>query len=111
MSKKWLWLLSAWLLLTIAGAYVLWAFQPVGLLKWVLLAIVVPPLYLAVSVVGELLGLAFGRLPGIRQGNAFIERHTIGQSTSGIRILWYFFTALIAIGLLLTAEWIFRIYF
>jgi hypothetical protein len=69
-----------------------------------------PPLYLLLGAFGELLGLAYSRFPGVRQGNEFIERRTSSQSLSGVRVLWYLLTSLLAIGIVLVAVWLYRTY-
>lgn len=101
-------LLLLWLALAALAGYALWAFEPEGLVKWLLYAVAVPPLYLVFSAAGELLAEAFARLPGIRHGNQFIERRTAGQSTSGLRILWYLFTMLLLIGIVVGLTWLYR---
>lgn len=112
MSKKLaIWLLLAWLLLALVSGYVLWAFQPQGPTKWALFLVAGPPLYLLLTGVGELLGKAYARFPGIRQGNELIDRRTAGRSLSMLRVLWYLFTGLLTIGIMLTAAWLYRTYF
>lgn len=103
-------LLVVWLLVGLAAAYALWAFQPQGAAKWFLFVLAAPPLYLLLSGVGELLGEAYSELPGIRQGNEFIERRTASRPVSGLRVLWYLFTSLLAIGTVVAAAWLYRTY-
>jgi hypothetical protein len=111
MSKKLsISLLLVWLLVGLAAAYALWAFQPQGVAKWLLYLLAGPPLYLLLSGVGEFLGDAYSRLPGIRQGNEFIERRTASRSLSWFRVLWYLFTSLLAIGAVISATWLYRTY-
>lgn len=103
-------LLLVWLLVGLAAAYAVWAFQPQGPAKWLLYLLAGPPLYLLLSAFGELLGLAYLKVPGVRQGNEFIERRTASQSLSGVRVLWYLLTSLLAIGIVLVAAWLYRTY-
>lgn len=111
MSKKLtIWLLLAWLLLALVSGYVLWAYQPQGPTKWFLFLFAGPPLYLILTGAGELLGEAYARLPGIRQGNEFIERRTAGRSLSMLRVLWYLFTGLLVIGIMLATTWLCQTY-
>jgi hypothetical protein len=101
-------LLLLWLVLAVFAGYALWAFEPQGMAKWLLYVVAVPPLYLVFSAAGDLLGEAFARLPGIRHGNQFVERRTTGPSTSGLRILWYLFTILLLIGIVVGLTWLYR---
>ncbi|MDM7950368.1 hypothetical protein [Hydrogenophaga sp.] len=109
MSKKLTFsLLLIWLFVGLAAAYALWAFELQGPTKWLLYLLAGPPLYLFLSGVGELLGEAYSRLPGIRHGNEFIERRTARHPVSGLRILWYLFISLLVIGVVVAAMWVYR---
>lgn len=111
MSKKLaISLLSVWFVSALVAGYVLWAFKPHGPAKWLLFLVAGTPLYLLLSGVGELLGEAYAMFPGIRHGNEFVERHTVGRSLSALRILWYLFTGLVAIGAVIAMTWFCRTY-
>ena len=45
---------------------------------------------------------------GIRQGNEFVEKRTKLQSISGLRILWYLMSTLVAIALVVAVTWVVR---
>jgi hypothetical protein len=104
----------SFVLIWLALAFCAWLFttaSPSGPVEWLLLLVAGPPAYVLLSVVGELLGEAFNRLPGVRQGNAFVERRTTGAQVSGLRIVWYLFTGLIAIATVIALTWLLRHYF
>jgi hypothetical protein len=107
MSKhRTLFLLALWLALGLAAAILLYELEPNGPLKWLLWLVAGPPIYLLLSGICELIGEAFCRLPGIKQGNAFVEQRTKGNRTSVLRILWYLFISLIAVALILISTWL-----
>lgn len=101
-------LLVLWLMLALLAGYALWAYEPQGMVKWLLYVVALPPLYLVLEGAGDWLGEALARLPGTRHGNQFIERRTAGRATSGLRILWYLFTLLLLIAVVVGLTWLFR---
>ena len=79
--------------------------------QWLLLLVLGAPAFVILSVVGDVVGEAFNRLPGIRQGNEYVERRTRRVATSGTRIYWHLFTLLFSIALILCIAWVAQRYF
>lgn len=101
-----------WLALAGIGAFYVFgtdlSHRPIW--QWALLLVLGPPVLLLLQLVAEALGELFNRLPGVRHGNEYIERKTSGQSVSGVRVLWYLLTGLVACALVAGATWLFRTY-
>jgi hypothetical protein len=97
MSKPRL-LLVFWLGLSVCAGVFLWQGHPEGLLRWLLLAMFAPPAYLLLSAAGDLLGFVYSRLPGLRHANEFVEQKTKQRSISGLRVLWYLISTLVAVA-------------
>lgn len=99
-----------WVALAVAAGLVLWRYEPEGMMKWALLAVALPPAYLLMQGVAELMAAAYQALPGVRHGNEFVERKTRGRSVSGLRVLWYVFTSLVAVAIFIAGTWMVRNY-
>jgi hypothetical protein len=82
---------------------------PESLSEWLFLLLAGPPAFILISLVAEGLGEAYKRLPGVRHLHAFAERRTVGQETSGLRILVYLITTLIAVAVVIFATWLWRL--
>jgi hypothetical protein len=102
-----------WLVLAAIGAFYVFGtdLSERPLWQWALLLAVGPPVLFLLQIAGEALGELFNRLPGVRQGNEYVERKTSGHSFSGVRVLWYLLTLLLACALVAGATWIARTYF
>ena len=83
---------------------------PQSPLEWLLLLLAGPPVFILASMIGEVIGEAYKRLPGIRHLHTFTERRTVGQKLSGLRVLVYLFTTLIGVALIIVASWLWRTY-
>jgi hypothetical protein len=112
MPKAILKFVSLWLLVAVVAGFFLFGFKlnerPAW--HWLLLLVAGPPLVLLLQVVGEGLGELFNRLPGVRQGNDYVEYKAQGNPVSGLRIAWYLLTGLIACALVVGTTWLIRTY-
>ena len=102
-----------WLVLATIGAFYVFGtdLSERPLWQWVLLLALGPPVLFVLQLAGEALGELFNRLPGIRHGNEYVERRTSERSLSGVRVLWYLVTGLLACALVAGATWLVRTYF
>jgi hypothetical protein len=76
--------------------------------EWLLLILAGPPAFLLANLLAEGVGEAYKRVPGIRHLHSFAERRTVGQEISGLRILVYLSTTLLAIALVVVAAWLWQ---
>lgn len=102
-----------WLVLAGMGAFNAFGTELADhpLWQWALLLLFGPPVLFVLQLAGEALGELFNRLPGVRHGNEYVEHKTSGRSLSGLRVLWYLLTALVACALVAGATWLVRTYF
>ena len=99
-----------WLALAALAAYYLFGseFNDSSLLQWALIVTLGPPAVVILQGLGDWLGELFNKLPGVRAGNAYVERRTARESLSGLRVLWYLLTSLLAIAIVVGATWLVR---
>lgn len=110
MLRKLLSFIAGWLVFAGLAGWALLPWVPDSALKWMLLIVVGPPAYLLLTLIGDALGEGFNHLPGIRQGNASVERRTQGRGFSFLRIGWYLLTGLFGIALFVGGIWVVRTY-
>lgn len=102
-----------WLIVAAIGAFYVFGtdLSDRPLWQWLLVLVLGPPVLFVLQLAGEALGELFQRLPGVRHGNEYVERRTSGRSLSGMRVLWYLLTGLLACALVAGVTWLVRTYF
>jgi hypothetical protein len=83
---------------------------PESIIEWLLLVLAGPPAFFLLSIASDALGTLLHSLPGIRHAETYAETRTSGKSISGLRILVYLVTTLVATGIIIVVSWLVRTY-
>ena len=108
--KRTIILLGLWLALVFMAWLSLLRRMPESNVEWLLLVLAGPPAFFILSIVSDALGELLHSLPGIRHAEMYAEARTAGKSISGLRILVYLVTTLVATGIIIAFSWLLRTY-